>query len=189
MIGNLLTGIDDKEQTEVRLQCDTDTPQTVFVIKNAPHWADLEVGRVAHVWEMAGYNANHAVNYAWISLCLLEMRNVNSEGDSVMLPRTEEYRTRTGDREKRIPMEWLVRHLGKRYELLEELSTAIYSYNHLTGAERKNWTWPLASERHGAQASSPVKNTQTTAEPTEPAASGAGSASSEPTPQQSRPAA
>jgi len=141
MLGEILTGLSADERTAVELASDKGTVKTKWMVLNAPSWVDLEVGRVAHQWDKAGYDEGHALSYAWVSMCLVGIKSLHVEDDNIEIPRSESFTTRTGERAMRIPLEWLVKTFGKRYRILDELSTAIYAYNHLSASQRKNWTW------------------------------------------------
>jgi len=141
MLGEILTGLSADETTAIELASDKGEIKTKWMIHNAPSWIDLEVGRVAHQWDRAGYDEGHALSYAWVSMCMVGIRSLYVADDSIDVPRSESFTTRTGERSMRIPLEWLVKTFGKRYRILDELSTAIYAYNHLSGPQRKNWTW------------------------------------------------
>ena len=182
MIGEMLTGLSADESAPIELKIDRNSPKTKWIIHNAPSWIDLEVGRIARKWEKAGYDEGHALSYAWVSLCLVGIENFNTAGDRLEVPRTESITTRTGDRAPRIPLEWIVKLFGKRYRILDELSTAIYSYNHLTGAERKNWTWQGELSIPGANGASPANTLPAIASP-DGAAGGANAAASDSKPQ------
>jgi hypothetical protein len=171
------------ERAEITLLTDnTGSEKTVFVIQNAPAWIDLEVGRVAHQWEKNGYEEGHALSYAWVSMCLLEIRNMNTVGDTVKPPRSEQFTVRTGDKASRIPLEWLVKQFGKRYRMLDELSSAIYVFNHLTESQRKNWTWQDGSAKPAEAATCPANAQAANTSPVTPE-SGVSDASSDSKPQ------
>ena len=141
MLGEILTGLSADERTPIELASDKGEVKTKWLVLNAPSWVDLEVGRIAHQWDKAGYDEGHALSYAWVSMCLVGIRSLHVVDDTIEIPRSESYTTRTGERAMRIPLEWLVKTFGKRYRILDELSTAIYAYNHLSASQRKNWTW------------------------------------------------
>ena len=144
MLGDYLTGLEQREECAITLQNDKGPVKTVFIIKNLPGWADMEVGRAENMLTAKGYEATQAASYAWASFGLVRIENMNEEGDSIVPPDTDKGKAVSGDTWKRIPISWLVKKLPYR-SVVAELSTAIFAHNCLTPAQRKNWTWPPVS--------------------------------------------
>jgi hypothetical protein len=181
MLGEILTGLSADERTPIELASDKGEVKTKWMVLNAPSWVDLEVGRIAHQWDKAGYDEGHALSYAWVSMCLVGIRSLHVVDDTIEIPRSESFTTRTGERAMRIPLEWLVKTFGKRYRILDELSTAIYAYNHLSASQRKNWTWQGESITPVATGLSPASVPAAVVAPANPV-SGADVAHSDSTP-------
>lgn len=176
MIGEMLTGLAVDETVEVELEKDTGAVKTKFVIRNCPEWVDYEIMRLTSIKKDAYHSAEW--NLAWVSMCLLKARNWEKEGDEFEFPLTESFKSRLGTSERRIPMEWLLKKFGKRLVLLNELADACFTYNRLTPAQRKNWTWPLKStlpeETKSSDVSGPKTQPETGSQTQAPATSASG---------------
>ena len=157
MIGNILTGLSEKEEIVIELDCDTTgNAKTKFHICNCPAGVDMEIGRLSIQLERAEYPRHVAIDYGWLSYGLVRAENWKKPGDTFEFPRTEKGKYKDGSGYTRIPIEWLIKHFGKAVEIRSELADAIFNYNHLTSGERKNWIWPLNSTISEDKTDSPV---------------------------------
>ncbi len=180
MIGKLLTGLSQSEQVAITLEADKSEIKTVFYIQNVPAAVELEIRRLAFLFQAGGLPEFEGANYGWLSYGLVKAENWNAEGDTFEFPKTEKSKTKDGKTVKRIPVEWLVSKFGytAMVPIRTELINAIYEYNTLNAEERKNWTWPLKSTTSENETDSPVSEPKNLGDAT-PKAENAGIADGE----------